>query len=237
MRAVVCFLLLLVALAGFCRSVRADDQHGRADSGEVGRRVAADEAHGTVSGAHDAHHGESHEPPSMFAGLLDLTIWTIVIFVLLLLVLGKFAWRPMLEGLQKREDSIRQALEEAEKARAEAAALRSQHQVEMNKVQETVRGIMEEAHRNATRTTEEMITKARSEIQTERDRLRREIEVARDQALQEIWGQAASLATMVASKAVRKELTSADHHRLVDEAINELRQAGAEYSQYTGNGR
>jgi F-type H+-transporting ATPase subunit b len=167
-------------------------------------------------------------PVNVMALRWELGLWTLVVFSLLLLILRKAAWKPMLEGLRNREESIRSAIEEAHRAREEAQRLREQLQGEMNKAHEKVRDILDEAHRNAQRTTEEMVAKARGEIQSERERLRREIGLARDQALQEIWNQTAQLATLVSAKAIRRELTQDDHRRLIDEALAELRQAGNE---------
>lgn len=175
--------------------------------------------------------GAADEPgskPNILSPRFDLTIWTIVVFGLLLLVLKKYAWGPMLEGLQKREHSIQGALDEAQRARDEAHRLRTQFQGEMDQASEKVRQMMEEARRDAQRTTDEMVAKARGEIQTERDRLRREIDRARDQALQELWAQTARLASLVSSKALRRQVTIEDHRRLVDEAIADLREAGTE---------
>jgi F0F1-type ATP synthase membrane subunit b/b' len=76
-----------------------------------------------------------------------------------------------------------------------------------------------------------MLNRARTEIQAERDRLRREIDLARDNALQDLWGQAARLATLVSAKAIRRHLTPADHERLVQEAVAEM---GAGASRRTG---
>lgn len=159
---------------------------------------------------------------------LDLGIWTIVVFVLLLLLLRRLAWGPMLEGLQRREQNIRAAREEAERARDEAQRLRADLQAEMDRAAEKVAGLMDGARRDAQRATDEMLGKAREEIQKERERLHREIGVARDQALQEIWNQTAQLATLISAKAIRRQLDANDHRRLVDEAIGELREAGHE---------
>ena len=90
---------------------------------------------------------------------------------------------------------------------------------------DNMRDILDNARRAAERSTDEMIAKARSEIQSERDRLRREIETARDQALQELWNQAAQLATLISAKAIGRSLTEEDHRRLLDEAIAELGQS------------
>src|SRR5438128_9136765 len=159
---------------------------------------------------------------------IPLGIWSIVVFVILLVVLKKYAWGPILEGLQKREQTIESAVRDAQKARDEAQRLRDQLQREVDKAHEKVRDILDEGRRHAQQVTEEMIAKARAEIQAERERLRREIEMARDQALQELWKQAADLATMISAKAIRRQLSAEDHRRLVDEALTELQWATKE---------
>ena len=191
--------------------------------------AAADHGEGAAAKGHDDHKGAA-EPPIFTPVRIDLAIWTLVVFLLLLFILTKYAWGPMLEALKKREENVRAAIEEALRAREEAQRLREQLQKELNSAHEKVREILDEGRRDAQRLTEEMIAKARSEIQTERDRLRREIETARDQALHELWKQAAQLATLISAKAVRRHLTEDDHRQLVDEALAEL--SGA-----VGNGR
>jgi F-type H+-transporting ATPase subunit b len=187
-----------------------------------------DGGHGDKTAGHDdAKAGEI----DIFKWSLDLGIWTLVVFLLLLFVLTKYAWTPMLEGLRKREEGIRSAIREAEQTRDEAHRLRDQFQAEVNNAHVKVREIMDEARRDAERTTQDMVAKARSEIQTERDRLRREIATARDQALQEIWKQSAQLATLISAKAIGKKLALEDHRRLVDEALGELKEAGAEWQR------
>ncbi len=179
------------------------------------------------AGAAASHEG--HAPAqerNIFEYALDLTVWTIVVFLVLLWVLRRFAWGPMLEGLQRREHNIRSALEEAQRAREEAERVRGQLQAEMDRAADTVREMMDRARKDAQRSADELVARARGEIQTERDRLRREIDTARDQALQEIWRQAADLATHISSKAIRRQLSADDHRRLVDEALAELSQAG-----------
>jgi F-type H+-transporting ATPase subunit b len=155
----------------------------------------------------------------------DLGLWTLVVFVLLLYVLRRLAWKPMLQGLHRRESTIREALTEAQRAREESQQLQAKLKAEMDQAQGRVREVLDEARRRAQETTDEMVARARAEIQTERDRLRREIELARDQALQQLWGHAAQLATLVSAKVIRRQLSAEDHRRLVDEAIGDMRQA------------
>jgi F-type H+-transporting ATPase subunit b len=157
----------------------------------------------------------------------DLGLWTLVVFLLFYFFLKKIAWRPILEGLKKREDNIRGALDEAQKAREEAQRMREQWQREVDQAHLKVAAILDEGRRNAKALTDEMIAKARAEIQAERDRLRREIENAKDQAVQEIWNQAALLATAISAKAIRRQISAEDHRRLVDEALADLKKTGS----------
>jgi F-type H+-transporting ATPase subunit b len=204
-------------------------------------RVLAQEEHGAAqqpSGHGAAAHGESGhggDDSDIFGKALDLGIWTIVVFLVLLWVLSKYAWKPMLEGLQKREQNIQDALDRAQQAQREAERLHEEHRRQMDKVQEEVRDILDNGRRAAERSTDEMIAKARSEIQSERERLRREIETARDQAVQQLWGQTAQLATLVSAKAIRRQLTPEDHRRLLDEALADLGPAGEAWQRQTAS--
>lgn len=171
---------------------------------------------------------ENKSPPELskiFSLKADLGIWSLLIFCLLMFVLSKLAWPKMLAGLQKREANIRGALDEAQKARDEAAGLRAQYQKEIDGAHQKVKDILDEARRDAAATTDEMIAKAKTEIVAERDRAHREISVETDQALQTIWSKAAELATEVSAAALGKQLDGAAHRRLIDEALGELKAA------------
>ncbi len=175
----------------------------------------------------------AHKERDPFEQALDLTIWTVVVFGILLFLLTRFAWKPMLAGLQKREENIAAAIEDAKKARQETQQMREHLQAELQKGHEQIRDMLDEARRDAEHTKNEMIASARAEIQTERDRLRREISTARDQALQDVFNQAGQLATLISSKVIRRELTADDHHRLIDEALSELAQANVGWKDRT----
>jgi F-type H+-transporting ATPase subunit b len=152
----------------------------------------------------------------------DLGIWTIIIFVILLGVLYRYAWGPMLEGLKARENNIALAAEEAKHARAETERVTAEFKVKMDQAYAEIPKLMDQARRDAQRLAEEMRAKAQADIQADRQRLRREIEVATEQALQQIYTQAAHLATLISAKAIRKSLSEEDHRRLVDQAMQEL---------------
>jgi F-type H+-transporting ATPase subunit b len=164
--------------------------------------------------------------PDIFGWALDLTIWTIVVFLVLLFILGRFAWGPMLQGLEKREHDIHSAIEDARKAREEATRLREDVQAERNKIEDMRRDILLKAQADAQRMADEITTKAKAEMQAERERLRRDMETAHDQALQDLYAQTVDLAALVSSKAMRREMTPEDHRRFVDEALADIRHAG-----------
>jgi F-type H+-transporting ATPase subunit b len=212
------FAVLAFALFGGGLSVA--DEHAPTAAQTPVKGEAAGHGGKTESGGHGNDDG------GIFSGLLDLAIWTVVVFLLLFFVLRGAAWKPMLAGLQKREQLIHGAMHEAQLAKEEAQKLREQLQREMNQASEKVRQTMEEARRSAQQMSDEMVNKARSEIQAERERHRREISIAKDQALQEIWTQTAQLATLVSAKAIRRQLTPDDQRRLVEEAMADMRNAG-----------
>lgn len=169
---------------------------------------------------------ENKSPPGImkfFSWRADVGLWSLIVFGLLFFTLAKVAWPKMLAGLQKREANIRGALDEAQKARDDAAALRASFQKEMDGAHLKVKDILDEARRDAQHTTEEMIGKAKNEINAERERAHREIAVETDQALQTIWNKAADLATQVSAAALGKQLDTNMHRRLIDEALNDLK--------------
>ncbi len=175
--------------------------------------------------ASPVHAASDGHKPSAFDGSLDLTIWTWVVFLLLFLILKKFAWGPMLEGLKAREANIHQAMDEARKAREEAEHARARYAKEMEQANDKIRTMLEEAHRDAEATKAAIIAEAEEVIQTERERSLREIQTAREQTLQDLWNQSAQLASLISAKAIRRELKAEDHRRFVDEALSEMRQA------------
>ncbi|HMO36381.1 MAG TPA: ATP synthase F0 subunit B, partial [Gemmatales bacterium] len=155
----------------------------------------------------------------------DLGLWSIVVFGGLLFILSKTAWPAMLEGLKKREQNISDAISAAETARQEAERTRQELKAEMAKANDNIRAMMDEARKDATVAKEEMLASAKKEIGEERDRLRREIDTARDQALLDIWNQSTQLASMLSSKTIQREIRPEDHKKLFDEALKEMKAA------------
>ncbi len=194
---------------------------------------AAEPAQATAAPAqHDAppahpegegkHAAAGHGEPDILEVQPSLAIWTVVVFLGLLFVLGKFAWKPLLQALHQREEHLEHCLRATERARNESEQLLAQHRQQMAQAADQVRALLDEARREGQAIKDDIINQARTEAEAERQRARRDIENARDQALSEIWSKAAELAVSVAGKVLTKELGPDDHRRLVDSAIGEL---------------
>jgi F-type H+-transporting ATPase subunit b len=168
----------------------------------------------------------SHEP-DLLEIRYDLGVWSIIVFVVLFLVLRKFAWGPILEGLKKREHDIASGIEEAKRVRDEMAKQRAEFERQIAEANLQIPKLMEEARRHAEQLKEEMRAQAMADIQAERQRLRREIDTARDQALQEIWSQAANLAKVISERAIRRSLSPEDQYRLNEAALVEVQEVSA----------
>jgi F-type H+-transporting ATPase subunit b len=150
---------------------------------------------------------------------LPVAVSTIVVFVLLVLILSKTAWKPILTGLQAREKGIRDAIEGAEKANADAKALLSEYQAKLASADEETRKILEKGRVDAEALGAKIHAEAVTEAGRERDRALRDIEIARQGALKDIYDQVAVVATDVAGKILQQRLDPAGHRRLVDEAV------------------
>ncbi len=203
-------LLILFAL-GLCVS---SPQLANAESGAHG----SDTHH--ADGTHDDHgHGPKLE--TMGVDFMN-SVWTIVIFVLLLLILRGAAWKPVLEILSKRESFITESLANAKKEREDAEALLKQYTEQVQKAKEEAAAIIEEGRRDAEAVKARVQQESRDEHDAMIDRARKDIEIARDTAVKSLYELTAKLATDVAGKIIEKELTPADHEKLVSDSISKL---------------
>jgi F-type H+-transporting ATPase subunit b len=208
---------LLVAAGPGAAPAAEPDEPGAAGHKEP------DKAHG---GAKDHTGADAEEVKNPLAPALDLTIWTSIVFLLLLTVLYLTAWKPILQALNNREERIRSALEEAQLARAESQRMREEFERDRAQAHEEVRKMLDEGRRDAERLREEIKAQGQAEVQADRQRLRREIDTARDQALAQISERAADLAAVISAKVLRRQLDPNDHRRLIDEALADLEGAG-----------
>lgn len=167
--------------------------------------------------------GEEHgDSVSLFAGDFGNAIWTLIIFGLLLVVLGKFAWGPILSALQKREAFIRDSLSQAKQDRLDAEAKLKELEQRLGSAKDEASGIVEEGRRDAEVVKRKIEADARREADAMIERAKREVGLARDSAVKELYDLTARLATDAASRIIGKEIDPAGHERLINESIEAL---------------
>src|SRR4051794_36562190 len=211
------FLSLALVLATIPMLARAADGP-QAGGGEAHVKAEAEPGHGAAPAHGDAAGGKTNPmevQPS-------LALWTLVVFICLFFVLGRFAWKPLTEALHRREEHLEHCLLQTEKARNESEQLLAEHRRLMAQADDRVRALIDKAQKDAHSTAEEIVKQAQAEAESARDRAQREIATARDQALAEIWSQTANVAVSVAGKVLSKQLGEDEHRRLLDLAIKEL---------------
>lgn len=151
-----------------------------------------------------------------------LLIWTIVTFLILLFILRKVAWGPILTALEQRENTIRDSLEEAQRARQDAERLLAQNQQILADANREVQRLLEQGREEAERLRATMTEQAREEAQRLTEATRRDIARERQMAMQDLKTTAANLALVAAGHLLRTAMTSDDHRRIVTECLDRL---------------
>ncbi|MBV8201378.1 MAG: F0F1 ATP synthase subunit B [Acidobacteria bacterium] len=159
---------------------------------------------------------------NVFAGDIGNALWTVIIFVLVLLVLGKFAWGPLLAGLQAREAYIRESLQTARRDREEAEARLNEYQEKLAAARTEATAIIEEGRRDAEAVKRRIEEQAKHESDKMIERARREIDAATTEATRQLYSLSAHLATELAGRIIGRELDPKDHERLIAESIAEI---------------
>lgn len=242
-------MMLLAGLVWMCAipavELRADDPPAEAETDEdvktlqdaaaASLHAAEEEAGGADHGHGDEHGHDEHSHVHVGAPLgepdpaelrSDLAIYTFLVFLVLFGVLWRFAWGPIVTGLEKREQGIAANIEEARRCRDEAKLLLQQYEAKLAEAQNEVREILDEARRDAEHTQQEILANARAEADRERKRSLNEIETATAQALKQLAERSTNLAVDLAGKIVRAQLNPEDHNRLINEAVNQFVEAG-----------
>jgi F-type H+-transporting ATPase subunit b len=155
----------------------------------------------------------------------DLALWTFVVFVLLLLVLWKFAFGPIAKGLETREQSVLDKISNAEKANADAKELLNLYQQKLSESAQEVRQIIDDARAEGDKKKEEILAEARAQAEEERQKALKEIAAASDTAQAELAAKSAELVTRLAGEILKKEIKPEDHADLLQGALNEISQS------------
>lgn len=160
--------------------------------------------------------------PSIFSGDIGNFIFTLIIFVIVVTVLGKFAWKPVLRVLQQREQMIHDALVEAKRERAEADKLLARYQQQVDHAREEATAIVEEGKRDAEAVRRRLHEEAQREAGEMIERAKREIRLATDAAVKDVYDLAGRLAVEVAGQVLQAEVSPDKHRQLVQDALGRI---------------
>jgi F-type H+-transporting ATPase subunit b len=166
---------------------------------------------------------QEHETAlSPFSGNVGNALWTVVIFVLVVLVLGKFAWGPILDQLKTREKFIHDTLSSAKQQREAAEATLKEYGEKLRAARAEADAIIAQSRGDAERLREEMRQKAKGEAETIVQNAERQIRLETGRALQQIRHEAADLSVMIASKLIQRNLSKEDNEKLIEDALRQV---------------
>lgn len=215
-------ILLILFMSVALASAAYAQPHAEAHDDHAPATHVEHDAHG--ADVHADAHGEQASP-SVFAGTIAQSVAAVLVFLILLAVLYKLAWNPILSGLQERESKIRGDLESAERSAHQAEATLKEYQQRVASANEEVRKLIEKGRADAQLVASQLKEQMERDIAQARQRAEAEIGAARQQAVAELYAQAATLATDVAGRILKRQINPADQQQLVNEAVGELRNA------------
>lgn len=150
---------------------------------------------------------------------LGTFVWTIVNFLVLVVILNKLLYKPLLGMIEGRETDIKANLDKAEEAKNEAIKLKDEYVAQMQKARQEAQEIVQKATKLGEDTKSEIISDARAEAQRISEKATEEIKLERDKALSYLRDEVATLAVLAAGKVVEKNITPADQEKLVQDFI------------------
>ena len=151
-----------------------------------------------------------------------LYIWTIVTFLILVALLAKFAWRPLLQALEQRQDSIRKSLDDARQAKQELERLHVESARILAEARTQAESIISRTRDDAARFRDEMKQKAQTEAAVIVKNAEKQIGLETTRALQQIRHEAVELSVAIASKLLQRHVSREDNERLIEDTFKQL---------------
>lgn len=151
----------------------------------------------------------------------DKFIWQVVNFFILLFLLKKFAFKPIMNMLDERKQSIEDAINNAESAKAESEKLRQEYETRLAEAKQDAQEIIAKATKLGEQMKNEIVSNAQNEANKAVQRAQEEIAREKDQAISALRDEVAVLAVMAAGKVLGKAISVEDHEKLVQEFVAE----------------
>ncbi len=151
-----------------------------------------------------------------------LFLWTILTFLVLLALLAKFAWKPLLDVLDKRQEMIRQSLDDAEKAKHELEQLQQKSKDILSEARAEAQSIVAKSRTEAERLKAEIKEKAKAQADSILSNAEKQIQLETEKAISQIRNDVADLSHLVASKLIGKNLSREDDEALIEESLKQI---------------
>jgi F-type H+-transporting ATPase subunit b len=151
-----------------------------------------------------------------------LAIWTIITFLVLLWLLAKFAWRPLLQALEARQETIRKSLDDAQQAKRELERLNQESAQILKNAHMEAESIASKSWAQAEKFREEMKQKARTDADAIIREAQRQIEIETGRALRQIRSEVADLSVAIASKLIQRNFSKEDNNELIEETLRQI---------------
>jgi F-type H+-transporting ATPase subunit b len=151
-----------------------------------------------------------------------LFIWTILTFLVLVGLLARFAWRPLLQALERRQATIAQSLEDAQRARQELERLQRESAQMMASARAEAESILARSRSDAEALREELKQKARTEASAIVKNAERQIQLETARAVQQIRHEAVDLSVEIASKILKRQVSREDNEALIQETLKQV---------------
>jgi F-type H+-transporting ATPase subunit b len=152
----------------------------------------------------------------------NLWVWTLVTFAVMFGLLAKLSFKPIAEALDRRSQTIKQSLDQADQSRTEAKKLMEDYQKQLAEARTEAGKIIEEARQLGERVRKEVVEKANTEASAAVQRAQEEINRQKDKGIQEMKDTVAALSVQIASRVLEKEVNEATHRQLVENLIKDL---------------
>ena len=151
-----------------------------------------------------------------------LFIWTILTFLVLVALLARFAWRPLLEALERRQAAIAKSLEDAQRARQELERLQRESAEMMRQARVEADAIVSRSRSDAEALREELKQKSRAEAAAIVKNAEKQIQLETARAIQQIRNETIDLSVAIASKILRRQVSKDDHEGLIEETLKQV---------------
>ena len=153
-----------------------------------------------------------------------LFVWTILTFLLLLFILAKFAWKPLLKMLNDREELIRSSLEDAEKAKEKLEKLNAEGEAIINQARSEAQSILSEGKAAAAKLKDETLDVAKEQAKQIASEAEKQINIEKDKAIAEIKSEVVNLSMSIAEKLINKNISPEDNKALIDESLSSVKE-------------